>query len=689
MNALAVSGLLILISCFSLAVWIYLKAPKNLPNHLIAAFNICVSIWGLGCLIAGLAKTPESAIWGWRISHIGGFPLGMVFLHLSLVLSKAHDRRVVVGTYLFAVIASLLCLHGIAMSRTEWLFDSIYYHVGNTLYRWLFWTWVVLVIWGHYKLYRGYQSAVGLERVRLRLVFYALATGFIGGCTALLPMIGIRIYPYGNLSIPIYTAILTYAIVRYGVTDIRIVITRAGILLGIYLLVLGIPVFVGWQGRVWLEFRLGHQWWLVPMGLCMALATAGPFAYAYLRNQAEQRLLKKKLDYQRTLKRAAQGMTQVRNTRRLAQLITRIVSRSVRVAHASLFLWDKESSAYVLRASQGPRRLALQSRYRLADKDAAIQELINLKSVVQKGHHSALRDVFNDLNAEIIIPGFIDKRFIGFLILGQKISGNEFTADDLHAFEMLAHEGAIALENASSYEELLRLNEQLKAASERLLFQERLAAAGQFAMGMAHEVKNPLSAIKTFAQYLPEKYADAGFRNKFFRIVQSEIDRINEIVKELSDFAKPSPLDLKPVQLSILVEDTVTLLSDQALKQGVALKTAFEANGAAVLADHGQLKQILLNIFLNSLEAMEKGGQLTAATKLSGEKLVLTVSDTGCGISAEHLKKVWDPFFTTKERGMGLGLAIVKGVIERHGGSIDISSYPDKGTSIAIALPLA
>ena len=119
------------------------------------------------------------------------------------------------------------------------------------------------------------------------------------------------------------------------------------------------------------------------------------------------------------------------------------------------------------------------------------------------------------------------------------------------------------------------------------------------------------------------------------------------------------------------------------------MQTAFGANGAAVLTDHGQLKQIILNIFLNSLEAMENGGELTVSTKLAGEKLTLFVSDTGCGISPEHLKKVWDPFFTTKERGMGLGLAIVKGVIERHGGSIDISSRPGMGTSTTISLPLA
>ena len=464
--------------------------------------------------------------------------------------------------------------------------------------------------------------------------------------------------------------------------------------MGTYLIVLGVPFLVGWWGREWLEGLLGQHWWLVPLGLCTALATAGPFAYAYLRNQAEARLLKEQRRYQRTLQLASRGMTMVRSVRKLAKLITQLVSRTVGVTHASLFLWDETHQRYLLRASHGLKRLALASRYVLNPAHPLIRWMCEHRRVLTeeelaRSPDPAVAQELTNVGATLVIPGLIEHRLVGLLVLGPKLSGAGYSTDDLHAFATLANEAAIAIENAMSYEELLKVNQQLKAASERLLFQERLAAAGQFATGMAHEIKNPLSAIKTFAQYLPEKYADPAFRKKFFRIVQSEIERINEIVKELSDFAKPAPLQLQPVHLRALVEETLALLSNQCLAQGVEVRHAFRENGLAVQADPQQLKQVLLNLFLNSLEAMAHGGRLEIATEVTGRTLALLVSDTGCGISPEDQRHVWDPFFTTKERGMGLGLAIVKGVVERHGGQINLSSFPGKGTTIQVSLPIS
>jgi len=483
-------------------------------------------------------------------------------------------------------------------------------------------------------------------------------------------------------------------IVRHQLMDIRVTVTLTGLLLGIYLFVLGVPFLAGWWGRPWLEGRFGQEWWLVPLGLCTALATAGPFAYAYLRRQAEEQLLKEQRRYQRALQRAARGMTQVRDVKRLTRLITHVVGRSVHVTHASLFLWDKNLRRYVLRASHCPKRLALQSRYGLEASHELVRWLIQHRQIL-RGEEPAdflaapsINQELAHLKATLVVPGFIERRLVGFLVLGTKLSGASYSTDDLHAFTTLANEAAIAIENAVSYEELLKTNEQLKAASERLLFQERLAAAGQFAMGMAHEVKNPLSAIKTFAQYLPEKYADPAFREKFFRIVQAEIDRINTIVKELSDFAKPAPLQLQPVHLAELVEDTLALLSNQCLKQGVEVHTSFGENGIRIQADTSQLKQAILNVLLNSLEAMERGGRLEVATQLNSGTLTLRIADTGCGMRAEDQRHAWDPFFTTKERGMGLGLAIVKGVVERHGGRITLSSTQGKGAVVQLSLPV-
>jgi len=338
MTPFAVSGLLITITCFLLAAWIFLRASRTLPNNLMVLFNVCVGVWGLGTMLAGMAQTPHQAIWAWRLAHAGGFPLGVVFFHLALVLCGVPSRRIVRATYLFGMTAVVLCMTGFAMSQTWWLFGSLHYYRANLVYEVLFAIWLAIVVQGHLQLFQGYRKAHSLERTQLKFVFYAMATGFVGGVSALLPFFGLIIYPYGNFSIPVYSLIVTYAIVKHRFTDTRVVITRTGLLLGTYLVVLGAPFLVGWWGGEWLRVHLGDSWWLVPLGFCTALATAGPFAYAYLRKQAEDRLLREQRRYQRTLQRAARGMTQVRNVTKLSNLMTRIVSRSVKITHASLKL---------------------------------------------------------------------------------------------------------------------------------------------------------------------------------------------------------------------------------------------------------------------------------------------------------------------------------------------------------------
>jgi len=678
----------------ALSSFIYVKDSSSRLNRAFAVWVLFCALWSFGFFLTMFRVPHEVALWSSRVSHFFGGLTAILFLRFVLIFLDVK-RKVHPIHYILAACTGV-------SSVTPWMITDVppklffpYYPEPGVLYLFLLASFFLTYLKAFGLLLEAFrnQDLDKSKRMQSLSTLIGVFLAWVNVATLFLPIYHFQITPQLIL-FPLIGVATVYAIIRYRFLDIRVVITRAGLLLVIYFVVLGTPFLVGLWGRFRLERWIGREWWLVPLGLCTALATAGPFAYAYLRRQAEARLLREQWRYQRTLQRAARGMTQVRDVTKLSELITRIVSRSVRVSHASLFLWDKPNERYVLRASHGPKRLALQSRYGLESSHALVRWLAEHRRVLSEEETVRYPDIrinqeMQRLEAELAIPGLIEHRLVGFLVLGAKLSGAGYSMDDLHAFAMLANEAAMALENASSYEELIKVNEQLKSASERLLFQERLAAAGQFAMGMAHEIKNPLSAIKTFAQYLPEKYADPAFREKFFRVVQVEIDRINTIVKELSDFAKPAPLQLQPVRLSALIDDTLTLLSNQCLKQGIEVHAAFSENGLSINADSQQLKQVLLNLFLNSLEAMPQGGRLEVATRVSKTHLILCVSDTGHGIDSERQREVWDPFFTTKERGMGLGLAIVKGVVERHGGQISLASTPNQGTQVEILLPIS
>ena len=228
-------------------------------------------------------------------------------------------------------------------------------------------------------------------------------------------------------------------------------------------------------------------------------------------------------------------------------------------------------------------------------------------------------------------------------------------------------------------------NERLR---HELVRAEKLKTVSTLAAGMAHEIKNPLAAIKTFSEFLPERYDDAEFRATFARIVPHEVERINGLVQRLLDFARPLPPKLQPVSLSRIVGETAEFLNDLCVKKRVQIETAFTPLDE-VLADSSQLKQVCLNILLNSLEAMEQPGRISIATTRDNGSLSLTISDTGPGIAPKDLPHIFDPFYTTKPTGTGLGLSVVHNIIREHNGRIRIESTPGLGTTVCMTLSAA
>ncbi len=218
---------------------------------------------------------------------------------------------------------------------------------------------------------------------------------------------------------------------------------------------------------------------------------------------------------------------------------------------------------------------------------------------------------------------------------------------------------------------------------------DQMKAVATLAAGLAHEIKNPLSAIKTFTSFLPERHTDPAFLEQFHRIVGQEVEKIHATVQNLLAFAKPQAMKRERLALAPLVQDMVTLLAGDCLKRQVQVEEAVPAE-LCVLGDRTQLKQVLLNLCLNSLEAMDgQGGRLHIAATQQDAQVILTIHDTGPGIAPEALAKVFDLFFTTKATGTGLGLSVVQGIVQEHGGRIDITSSPGQGTTVTVRWPAA
>ncbi len=246
---------------------------------------------------------------------------------------------------------------------------------------------------------------------------------------------------------------------------------------------------------------------------------------------------------------------------------------------------------------------------------------------------------------------------------------------------------------------------QIKRLESNVQRADRLNSIGTMAAGMAHEIKNPLQSIKTFTQLLLDRYDDADFRNTFAEVVPPEVDRIDSIVTRLLHFARPQPVSFRLHDIRQILTNVFALVENQMRKDGVALHLDMPENGVGVMADNQQLHQVFLNLVLNAIESMTDSPNPMIEVKVStghgrlqqkGSVLrhdvpcVRTViRDRGCGISREHLKQLFTPFFTTKADGSGLGLSVVHGIITEHQGVIDVSSTPGAGSSFTVTFPLA
>ena len=239
--------------------------------------------------------------------------------------------------------------------------------------------------------------------------------------------------------------------------------------------------------------------------------------------------------------------------------------------------------------------------------------------------------------------------------------------------------------------EMSQQNEQLR---QEITHSERMKSIAILASGMAHEIKNPLTPIKTFSEQLPSRLDDKEFLLKFSRIINKEVDRIDSLVQELLNFAKPSPPELKEVNIHQLIEQTLDLLNNEIIRHKINLNASFENKNILIHIDPQQIKQALLNIFLNAIEAMPNNGTLNISTSVvvrseaTKQSLIIEITDTGCGINPKDLSHIFDPFFSKKNHGTGLGLSITHEIIKNHNGIIFTESELGKGTTFKIELPL-
>jgi signal transduction histidine kinase len=283
----------------------------------------------------------------------------------------------------------------------------------------------------------------------------------------------------------------------------------------------------------------------------------------------------------------------------------------------------------------------------------------------------------------VAIPLRINDRLTGLVALGRHRELRIFSSEDLQLLGTVAAGASVALENASLSRQLRRSEIVLERANQ-------LSSLGMLAAGIAHEIRNPLVAVKTFLDLLPQRLDDREFLDHFRELSLGELRRVTDLITDMLALGKSKTAVRGEVHIPTVLEPVVRLMESTARKRQVELLVRMESALPAVWADGDQLKQITLNLLLNAIEVSPAGKQVRLEVRRAGrDGIVLEVSDQGPGIPADQREAIFHPFYTTRDSGTGLGLALVHQMVVEHGGEILVDSASGRGTVFRVTLPVA
>jgi signal transduction histidine kinase len=514
--------------------------------------------------------------------------------------------------------------------------------------------------------------------------------GFLGGISTFFPEFKVdAIYPFGNFTIPIYCLISTYAILRYRLMDIHVVIKKtlvyslsAGILTSIFVVfVLAMTEFLsGWAG-------------ISSFTITVFAALIIAALFTPLKNKIQSILDKtffvKTYDYYTAVQKVSQNLATMFDPQKIFNfvgdmifstlglkniyLMATIPGGDFQVVYKKFYRYGKDKENEDLKIHKNTKTVQFLNR----SNDIVIKdEIRERREEIGKKTAECFENTLKPFQGEAILPVFIDDKLEILFILGEKISGNIFTEEDVKLLNTISHQTSIALKNAKLYTE--------KISS------ERLASIGMVSATFAHEIRNPLTSIKTFAQLMPEKYADAEFRENFSKIAIDEIGRIDRLIKDLMSIAtKNVAIPKDEVDLYKLLDEILERMKVN-LEMGnskIRVEKMYKKDKITVIGDSQKLQQSFMNIINNGCQAMDDDGVLTVDIKPNSQNIDIVITDTGKGISPVEINKIFDPFYTTKDRGVGLGLAISKKIVEDHGGTMTVESTLTKGTTFIASLP--
>jgi len=653
----------------ALATNTLLRPRKRRDQWLFALFAANVGAWYLTSVLAALVATA-----GWARAHFAFgvlLPAAAVQFFRVFVVEDSRWMKVIHrGSLGFAAVI-------LATTPTP-----LYRHI---VVRALIVVYVSVFLFAALAmLYRRARSAASKFEGG-RLAFLATVGGLAAFFTLFeyLPFLGVEIPPVGTILVLVFLYMLHQSVLQLRLLDLYELAGRLAVLTALSFTLAGILWVLAWLGG-------GQAYFLHAVVAALAVLVLFDPVRRRVLEQIGSFLFRERFDLDQEVQELRREVAHVLEIEELADTLMDGLERSRRVTHASLYLGEEGLLRYERVSFVGPEPV---SRLEIGPAGPLLERLREEGFVVLENVERQLgeqRDAGEDREAETLYEvaqtmnamhaslclaiQSQDGDLYGILALRDQRVRDAFAPEEIALLVGLAAQSAIALENSRHYQ--------------RLKERDRLAALGEMAAGLAHEIRNPLGAIKASAQYLREGDED-DTNDEFLDIIVEEVDRLNRVVGSFLDYARPSKGNPSPADVNAALERTLVLLQSEVGEVQVTVDLDREL--PAVRIDVEQLRQVLINLVQNALQAMDGDGALhlsTGTRRTEGAPVVeIRVRDTGPGIAEAVLAKLFVPFVTTKQKGSGLGLAISQRIVAAAGGRIVVRTKPGEGTTFIVRLP--
>jgi len=487
------------------------------------------------------------------------------------------------------------------------------------------------------------------------------------------------VYPLGSFGSVLYVGVIAYAIVRHRLMDLDYVVRK----FVSFMVAAAVVLVPGSVAMYVLSSEVGarESQLLVYAAVSMSLVSALfiPTLQQALETRLHRALFPERYDRRIRLQQLGAALIHVVDQRELVSRLGDTLTDVLDVECCQIFLLDERT------------RMLLATYPEIDANDALPDDLVRcLEALAGPTLATELEaaggvgaEVFRRHGWEVGLPLRVGGRLIGLVALGRNRDFRIFTLEDLQLLDTVGAGASVALENTFLSRQLRRSELVLERAN-------RLSSVGMLAAGIAHEIRNPLVAVKTFLDLLPQRLDDKEFLTHFRDLSLSELRRVTDLIADLLALGRSSTAQRRAIEAVPTLEPVLRLMESTARKRQVELTVQAAPQMSTLWADPDQLKQIVLNLLLNAIEVSPPGARITVSLRhASPTRISLEVRDEGAGIPDAQLDQIFDPFFTTKETGTGLGLALVHQMVVDHGGEITVESQVGVGTTFRVVLPTA